>query len=86
MGLQRIPAERETAESSAAPDSPLSDLEIRVLTLSALGQTDTCIANGLKFSIGSVRYAARNAITKLGAANRTHAVALAVAAGIVDVA
>ncbi len=60
------------------------DLEVLVLAHIGVGETDGVIASSLGLSIGAVRWAARSALEKLGAVNRPHAVARAIAMGYLD--
>ena len=65
-----------------APRRP-SAREREVLALLATGATDGEIADRLGLSPATVQTHVRNAKTKLGARNRTQAVALAVAQGLI---
>ena len=73
-------------QKSQAPDSalvePLSEREIEVLQLIAGGLTNPEIANSLFLSLHTVKVHTRNIYSKLGAHNRTQAVAKARALGI----
>ena len=65
-----------------APRRP-SAREREVLALLATGATDGELADRLGLSPATVQTHVRNAKTKLGARNRTQAVALAVAQGLI---
>jgi DNA-binding CsgD family transcriptional regulator len=62
----------------------LSPSEIRVMAFVAAGLSDDEIANALDGSVGSVRYAIRQALTKLGARNRPQAVTRMAANGLLN--
>ena len=61
--------------------TPLSPRERQVLQLIATGLTADGVAAELYLSVETVRTHTRNAIRKLGARNRVHAVVLALARG-----
>jgi DNA-binding CsgD family transcriptional regulator len=61
----------------------LSSMERRVLTRVAAGMTDREVACSLDASVGQVRYAVRDSITRLGARTRTEAVAIAISHGLI---
>jgi two-component system response regulator DesR len=65
------------AEAIAAGDSPLTPREADVLELAASGAPVDEIADRAALSSGTVRNYLSNAMTKLGAANRHEAVAIA---------
>ncbi|MEO9322486.1 response regulator transcription factor [Nocardioides sp. C4-1] len=65
------------AEAIAAGDSPLTPRESDVLELAATGAPIDEIAERASLSSGTVRNYLSNAMTKLGAANRHDAVAIA---------
>lgn len=62
----------------------LSATERRVLALSASGLRDAEIANELGRTEHQIKYAVRNAMTRLGAVTRAHAVALAISHGYIS--
>jgi NarL family two-component system response regulator LiaR len=64
------------------PGHDLSKREKEVLTLLVEGLSNDEIAERLTISPGTVRHHVSACITKLGAANRTHAAALAVEQGL----
>lgn len=62
--------------------SPLTMRETEVLYLASRGSTDEQIAQSIGRTANTVRFHIKSIIRKLGAANRTHAVAIAVEAGL----
>ena len=62
----------------------LSRREREVLSLIATGATLEQIADDLTVSVSTVRTHARNALRKLGARNRAHAIALAMRYGLIE--
>jgi HD-GYP domain-containing protein (c-di-GMP phosphodiesterase class II)/DNA-binding CsgD family transcriptional regulator len=74
---------RMTSSAGADPDAPgsLSPRERDVLSLLASGATSEDAATALGLSRETVRTHVRNAISRLGAHTRTHAVALALDSG-----
>ncbi|MBW7929913.1 MAG: helix-turn-helix transcriptional regulator [Gammaproteobacteria bacterium] len=64
--------------------SPLSPRETECLQWTARGLTDKEIAHLVGRSVHTINFHLKSAIKKLGAANRTHAVALAVHAKIIN--
>lgn len=68
---------------SGTPD-PLSEREIDCLRLSAEGWTAGAIAVALGVSERTANFHIGNAIDKLGAANKAHAVALALRRGLME--
>jgi len=65
-----------------APQSMLSEREMEILDLLALGQTTQQIASGLFLSENTIKTHVRHILEKLGAANRTEAVSKAMQLGI----
>jgi DNA-binding CsgD family transcriptional regulator len=63
----------------------LTSREARSLAHVAEGYTDEETARRLRLSVYAVRYSIRTAMVRLGAVNRPHAVALAVARGVLEV-
>lgn len=61
------------------PGEPLTERQRRVLELMACGHTDSRVGTLLGISENAVRRSLRGAFARLGAQNRTHAVALAIA-------
>jgi DNA-binding NarL/FixJ family response regulator len=80
----------EDAELPAAPPalSPgqvrVSKFERQVLSCVAVGMTDREVAAHLGASTNQIRYAMRDAITRLAARSRTEAVAVALTAGLIE--
>jgi DNA-binding CsgD family transcriptional regulator len=71
--------------SSTLHGRPLSQRERQVVELVARGYTDIEAAAALNMSVPTMRRRLELARWKLGARNRAHAAALAVAAGTVSV-
>ena len=64
------------------PPSVLSEREMEILDMLALGQTTQQIANGLFLSENTIKTHVRHILEKLGATNRTEAVSKAMQMGI----
>ena len=64
--------------------SVLSERELQVLTLLASGKTSSETAAGLDISKRTLEDHVRHTCVKLKARNRTHVIALAVKAGLID--
>jgi DNA-binding CsgD family transcriptional regulator len=77
----QAPAERDASGAEPAAPGSLSPREREVLTLIASGASGEDAATALGLSAETVRTHVRNAIGKLGAHTRTHAVALAIQSG-----
>jgi DNA-binding NarL/FixJ family response regulator len=78
----------EVAVPRRTPDLPppkLSPIEVAILGMAAVGETDEAMAKRLKLSVWSVKRAMRSALLRLSARNRTEAVVRAIQAGIVPV-
>lgn len=77
--------DHDAAQTTAAVDpgtrSPLTAREREVLMLVASGMETQGVADELTIGVETVRTHIRRAVTKLGARNRTQAVALALASG-----
>lgn len=76
--------EQQAAPEGSEPRSTLSPREREVLTLIAEGMTAEAVGERLGVSVETVRTHTRNAIRKLGARNRMHAVALALVSGEIE--
>jgi DNA-binding NarL/FixJ family response regulator len=63
---------------------PLSNRELSVLRLVALGNSNRSIGQALNISEETVKTRIKNILAKLGALDRTHAVTLAVKRGFLD--
>lgn len=74
----------ETALRQAEPTDRLTEREIELLELVALGLANKAIAQELSISINTVKYHIKNILQKLGAQNRTEAVTYAIQAGLID--
>jgi DNA-binding NarL/FixJ family response regulator len=64
---------------------PMTDREMEVLRLMAQGRANKDIATALDISERTVKFHVSSILSKLGATNRTEAVALAAQHGIVDI-
>lgn len=72
------------AETESADDAPaLSERELECLTWAALGRTDGEIGAVIHRSPATARFHIDNAVRKLGARNRTQAVAIAAERGLI---
>ena len=78
--------ELDVVEEEAEPEETarLTDREREVLTLLALGESNATIAKQLHLSSETVRSHTRSARLRLGAKSRSHAIALALATGQLD--
>jgi ATP/maltotriose-dependent transcriptional regulator MalT len=76
-GTQHRPGERKHL------DDPLSERELEVLSLLASGKTNSEIARDLFVSVGTVKSHTGNIYRKLGAKNRTEALARARELGVI---
>lgn len=66
------------------PERGLSGREVQVLERVALGHANREIGDGLSISEGTVKNHLKNIARKLDARDRTHAVVLAMASGLID--
>jgi LuxR family maltose regulon positive regulatory protein len=82
-GLQAIMSPQEKAIPTGSLVEPISQREVEVLNLIALGKTNQEIARQLIVSIGTVKAHTANIYRKLDVANRTEAVARARQLGII---
>jgi len=84
-GRKRIPPEiaLELAEHHA--DDALTEREIDVLRQLAAGNSNKLIAGNLAISEETVKAHMRKILSKLGANDRTHAVAIALKRGIIEI-
>lgn len=83
LGLRRAAALDTGAGDGQSVAIRLSPREREVLELSARGLTADGVAAELFLSVETVRTHTRNAIKKLGARNRLHAVVIALSAGVI---
>jgi DNA-binding CsgD family transcriptional regulator len=74
-------ASRERLKASGSPDTVLTNRECEVLGMVAMGRGTSWIANELGISSTTVETHVRHCLEKLGARNRTHAIALGLQTG-----
>jgi DNA-binding NarL/FixJ family response regulator len=84
-GKRLMPAEVAERLSEYFPKVVLSAREVEVLTLVAQGLANKEVADKLGTASGTVKIHVQNILGKLGAADRTHAVTLAIQRGILHV-
>jgi DNA-binding CsgD family transcriptional regulator len=65
--------------------STLTSKELKCLELAARGYSDKCIAQAIQRSVDTVRFHMKRANKKLGAANRTQAVATAITNNLIEI-
>lgn len=63
---------------------PLSAREVEILSLASHGKTAPEVSAALAISERTVAFHINNIVEKLGASNKTHAVALALRQGLID--
>ena len=80
---QRLFGEFQSWQRNAAV-SRLTERELMCLRLAAEGATAADVSNASGVGERTVNFHMANAISKLGAANKTHAVALAMRLGLLD--
>jgi DNA-binding CsgD family transcriptional regulator len=78
-----LPPTAPIARAPFALAEPLTDRELEVLTLLAAGRTNSEAARALFISVGTVKSHTGNIYRKLGAKNRTEAIARARQAGLI---
>lgn len=83
-GLKRINADIATQIAHHAADDALSNREIEVLRLVAVGNSNKRIGAHLSISEETVKGHVRSILEKLGAQDRTHAVTLGMSRGIIQ--
>jgi len=83
-GQKRIPPEVATELAEHAADDELTEREIGVLRLVALGNGNKQIADQLSIGEATVRTHVGKILSKLGANDRTHAVTIALSRGIIE--
>ncbi len=81
-GKRLMPAEVAERLSEYFPQVALTPREVEVLTLVARGLANREIAERLGTASGTIKMHIQNVLGKLGAADRTHAVTLAIQRGI----
>jgi DNA-binding NarL/FixJ family response regulator len=83
-GKKRISSDIAAEIAEHATDSALSPREIEVLRLVAAGNANKEIGAQLSLAEVTVKSHVKNILSKLGAHDRTHAVAIALKRGIID--
>jgi DNA-binding NarL/FixJ family response regulator len=83
-GHRRLPVEVATELAQHAMDDSLTDREIEELRHIADGGSNKIVADRLAISEETVKGHVRNILGKLGANDRTHAVTIALARGIIE--
>lgn len=83
-GQKRLSSEVAAEIAEHAADDPLTPREVDVLRLIAGGNANKVVANHLALTEETVKSHVRNILAKLGANDRTHAVALGLRRGIID--
>lgn len=83
-GKRRISAELAAEIAEHAGDCALTPREVEVLRLVAAGNANKEIGRRLELSEETVKAHVRNILGKLGAKDRTHAVAIGVKRGIIE--
>ena len=84
-GKKRIPPEIAVEMAEHHADDALSEREIEVLREVASGNANKLIADHLEISEETVKAHMRKILSKLGANDRTHAVAIALKRGIIEI-
>jgi two-component system, NarL family, response regulator len=83
-GQKRIPPEIAAELADHATDDPLTEREIDVLRLIAVGNSNKQIADQLSIGEATVKSHVTNILSKLGANDRTHAVTIGLKRGIIE--
>ena len=83
-GHKRIPPQIAAELAEHAGDDPLSAREIEVLRLIATGSSNKMIADQLSISEATAKSHVANILSKLGANDRAHALAIAMKRGIIN--
>jgi DNA-binding NarL/FixJ family response regulator len=81
-GKRLIPPEVAERLSEYFPQILLTEREVQVLSFVARGMANKDIANRLGTASGTIKMHVQNILSKLGAADRTHAVTIALERGI----
>ena len=84
-GRKRIPPEIAIEMAEHHTDDALTEREIEVLRQVASGHANKIIADKLEISEETVKAHMRRILSKLGANDRTHAVAIALKRGIIEI-
>jgi DNA-binding NarL/FixJ family response regulator len=83
-GKRRVPPEIATEIAEHVADDALTGREVEVLRRVAAGKSNKLIAAELDISEGTVKTHMKSILPKLAAADRTHAVMIALKRGILD--
>jgi DNA-binding NarL/FixJ family response regulator len=83
-GLKRINADVATEMAHHVADDSLSDREVEVLRLIAVGNSNKRVGARLSITEETVKGHVRSILTKLGAQDRTHAVTIGLSRGIIQ--
>jgi DNA-binding NarL/FixJ family response regulator len=83
VGQRRIPPEIAAVLADHATDDALTEREIDVLRLIAMGNANKQIADRLSIGEATVKSHVTNILSKLGANDRTHAVTIGLQRGII---
>ena len=84
-GRKRIPPEIAVELAEHHTDDALTEREIDVLRQVASGKANKIIADKLEISEETVKAHMKKILSKLGASDRTHAVAIALKRGIIEI-
>ena len=84
VGQKRVSAEIAAEIAEHATDDALTPREIDVLSLVARGNANKAVAAQLSLTEETVKSHIRNILAKLGANDRTHAVAIGLKRGIIE--
>ena len=84
-GRKRIPPEIAVEMAEHHADDALTERELDVLRQVAAGNANKIIADHLEISEETVKAHMRKILSKLGANDRTHAVAIALKRGIIEI-
>jgi DNA-binding NarL/FixJ family response regulator len=83
-GRKRIPPEIAAQLAEHASDTTLTRREIEVLKLIASGNANKLVADKLSVTENTIKMHLKSILSKLGASDRTHAVAIGVKRGIIE--
>jgi two-component system, NarL family, response regulator len=84
-GRKRIPSEIAIELAEHHGDDDLTEREVEVLRQVASGNANKIVADKLEISEETVKAHMKKILSKLGANDRTHAVAIALKRGIIDI-
>jgi DNA-binding NarL/FixJ family response regulator len=85
QGRKRIPPEVAAELAEHATDDELSDREIEVLKLIAVGNSNKEIADRLFVAEATIKSRVTNILSKLNASDRAHAVTIGLKRGIIEI-